>query len=153
MNRTSKPTDKKKVEIIVFMKPPKKTKEVRAFIVIVNYYRDIWAKRSHILHPLTELTSHKSRFKCTDLEQKAFDDIKHAVSQDTLLTYTDFNRCFDIHTDARDYQLREVISHNCKPIVFYSRKLKGLQTWYTVAENELLSIVDTSIEPIKTTKK
>ena len=72
------------------------------FIGIVHYYMDIWAKRSHIIHPLIALMSHKVRFKWNDLEQKPFDDIKRAVSQDTLLAYPDFNQHFDIHTDASD---------------------------------------------------
>ena len=80
------------------MKPPMNTKEVHTFIGIVNYYRDMWSKRSHLLNPLTALTSHKVKFKWTGLEQKAFDDIKRAVSQDTLLLYPDFNQRFDIHT-------------------------------------------------------
>ena len=94
----------KKVESIVNMKPPKNTKEVRAFIGIVNYYRDMCAKRSHLLHPLTELTSHKVKFKWTNLGQKKIDDIIRLVSQDTLLAYPDFNSRFDIHTDAKYYQ-------------------------------------------------
>ena len=113
----------KKVEAIVNMKPPKNTKYVRYFIGIVNYYRDMWAKRSHLLHPLTALTLHKVRFKCTDLEQKLFDDIKRAVSQDTLLAYPEFNKRFDIHTDANNCQLGTVIRQNRKPITFYSGKL------------------------------
>ena len=133
----------KKVQAIVNMKPPKNTKEVREFIWIVNYYRDIWAKRSHILHPLTALTSNKVKFKCTELEQKAFEDIKRAVSQDTLLVYPDFNQRFDIHTDASDYQLGSVISQNVKKIAFYSRKITGLKTMYTVTENKLQGIVKT----------
>ena len=66
----------------------------------------MWANRSYILHPLTALKSHKVKFKWTDVEKKASDDIKRAVSQDTLLAYPDFNEHFDIHTDARDYQYR-----------------------------------------------
>ena len=81
------------------------------------------------------------KFKWTDLEYKYFEDIKRAVSQDTSLVYLDFNQIFDIHTDARNYQLGAVISHNSKTIAFYSRKLTGLQTQYTVTEKELLSIV------------
>ena len=123
------------------MKPPKNTKEVRAFIGIVNYYRYMWDKRSHILHPLTALTSHKVRFKWTDLEQKAFDDIKRAVSQENLLSYPYFNRSFYIHTDSRDHQLGAVIIQNGKPIAFYIQKPTRPQTWYTVTEKELLSIV------------
>ena len=53
----------KKVEAIVNMKPPNNTKYVCALIGIVNYYRDMWAKQSHLLNTLTALTSHKVRFK------------------------------------------------------------------------------------------
>ena len=95
----------KKVEAIVNMTPPKNTKEVRSFIGIVNYYRYMWAKRLHLLHPLNALTLHKVKSKWTDVEYKAFDYIKRAVSQDTLLVYPYFNKRFDIHTDARDYHL------------------------------------------------
>ena len=103
----------------------------------------MWANRSHLLHPLTALTPHKVRFKWTDVEQKAFDNIKRDVSQDTLLAYPDFNERFDIHTDYSDYQLGAVISQNGKPIDFYIRKLTGPQTRYKVTENSLLSIVET----------
>ena len=125
------------------MTPPKNTKEVRLFICIVNYRRDMCSKRSNLRHTLTALTSHKVKFKWTDVEQKAFDDINRAVSQDILLAYPDFNECFDIHRDARDYQLGAVIIQNGRPIYFYSRKLTGPQTRYTVTEKELLRIVET----------
>ena len=63
---------------------------------------DMWYRKSHLLHPLTALASNKVKFKWNDTEKKAFDDIKHAISQDTLLSYPDFNKLFDIHTDAGD---------------------------------------------------
>ena len=90
----------KKVEAIVKMKPPKNTKQVWAFIGVINYYRDMWAIRSYILHPLTAITSPKVKLKWTHMEQKVFDDIKRAVAHDTLLAYPDFSKRFDIHTDA-----------------------------------------------------
>ena len=62
----------------------------------------MWAKRSHLLHPLTALTSNNVNFKWTDVEQKVFGDIKIAVVQDTLLVYPYFNKRFDIHADASD---------------------------------------------------
>ena len=83
------------------------------------------------------------RYKWTELEQKAFNYIKRDVSQNTLLSYPDFNTRFDIHIYARDYQLGAVIIQNGKPIVFYGQKLTGPQTMYTVTENELLSRVKT----------
>ena len=62
----------KKVESIVNMTPPKNMKQVWAFIGVINYYRDMWARRSHILHPLMALTSPKVRFKWISVEEKSF---------------------------------------------------------------------------------
>ena len=95
-----------KVESIVNIIPLKNTKEVCALIVIVNCYRDMWDRRSHLLHPLTVLTPNKVKFKWTDVEQKALDYIKHAVVQENLLAYPGFHKHFDIHTDANNYQIR-----------------------------------------------
>ena len=69
------------------------------------------------------------------MEQKLFDDIKKAVAHDTLLAYPDSIIVFDIHKDASDYQIGEVISQEGKPIFLYSHKLTGTQTRYTVPEN------------------
>ena len=53
----------KKVEAIVNMTPPNNIRQVRAFVGLVNYYRDIWAKFSHLLQPLNLLISTKVTFK------------------------------------------------------------------------------------------
>ena len=75
--------------------------------------------------------------------QKAFNVVKKIISRETLLSYPNFDKPFDIHTDASDLQLGAVISQNNKPIAFYSRKLNPAQTRYTTTEKELLAIVET----------
>ena len=65
------------------------------------------------------------------------------LSRETLLAYPNFNKPFEISTDASHLQLRAVISQNGKPIAFYSRKLNSAQTRYTTTERELLLIVET----------
>jgi len=109
---------------------------------MINYYRDIWPQRSHILSPLTAFTSAKVPWKWTEEHQNAFDEMKHVFTRETLLVYPDFNKPFDIHTDASLYQLGTCILQNGKPIAFYSRKLNLAQTRYTTTERELLSIVE-----------
>lgn len=133
----------KKVEAIHQLAPPTTRKQLRSFIGMVNYYRDMWQKRSHILDPLTELTSKKKRFVWEKVHQEAFDKIKSIISKETMLNYPDFNLPFEIHTDASDRQLGAVIMQNGKPIAFFSRKLRPEQRRYTVTEKELLSIVET----------
>ena len=96
---------------------------------MVDYCQDMWSQQ--ILAPLTELTSNKIPFKWTDRHQKAFDTVKKVISRETLLVYPEFNKPFDIHTDARDLQLGALISQQGKPIAFYNRKLNPAQTWYT----------------------
>jgi hypothetical protein len=90
---------------------------------MVNYYRDMWEKRSEICAPLSKFTSKAEKWQWTHEQQNAFDKIKQIVSKETLLAYPDFNQPFDIHTDAGDLQLGAVISQNGKPIAFYTRKL------------------------------
>ena len=85
----------------------------------------MWPKRSHTLAPFTRLMSTKREFKCTQVEQDAFEKIKRIVARNTLLTYPDFNETFKIHTDDSLFQLGVVISQKDKPIAFYSIKLTG----------------------------
>ena len=94
----------------------------------------MWARQSHLLHPLTVPMLNKVKFKWKDVEQKDFDDVKHAAAHATLLAYPYFNKCFSIHMDASDYQLVAVIIQDGKRIYLYIRKLTGPQMQYTVTE-------------------
>jgi hypothetical protein len=60
-----------------------------------------------------------------------------------LLSYPDFKKLFELHTDASQVLLGACISQEEKPVAFYSRKLNPAQTRYTTTERELLSIVET----------
>ena len=133
----------KKVMAMLNVQAPTNKKQLRSFIGMVNYYRDMWMRRSDLLAPLTKLTSKTVPWQWTEEQQTAFDNIKKVLSKETLLAYPDFNKPFIIHTDASKTQLGAVISQNNKPIAYYSRKLNPAQTRYTTTERELLAIVET----------
>ena len=122
--------------------PPTTKKELRHFIGLVNYYRDMWPKRSELLVPLAALTSKTTKWQWNDEHQKAFEAMKAHVSKETLLAYPNFNDEFIIHTDASATQLGAVISQHDRPLAFYSRKLNTAQKCYTTTERELLAIVE-----------
>jgi len=73
---------------------------------------------------------------------------KRVIAKETLLACPNFNKPFQIHTDASHYQLGAVVSQEGKPIAFYSRKLNPAQMRYTTTERELVSIAETLKEHI-----
>jgi len=134
----------KKIQAVLDLQPPTTLKELRSFLGMVQFYRDMWKQRSHILAPLTDLVGlGKKKIKWESKHQDSFDRIKKVLAKETILNYPKFDRPFDIHTDASDRQLGAVISQDGKPLAFYSRKLSSAQRNYTTTEQELLSIVGT----------
>ena len=123
---------------------------------MVQYYRDVWEKRSHMIAPLTDLVGECGVTKATrknktkkkpwywdSSHQEAFDAIKQQLAREGMLAYPDYSLPFDIYTDASSRQLGAVITQKGKPIAFFSRKLSEKQQKYSVTELELLSIVET----------
>jgi transposase InsO family protein len=133
----------KKIDAIRKMTAPTNRKELRRFIGMVNFYRDMWIRRSELMTPLSNLTSKAVKWQWTKVENDAFEALKRLIGREVLLSYPDFSKPFEIHTDASDYQLGAVIHQDNKPIAFYSKKLNSAQRNYTTTEKELLSIVAT----------
>jgi hypothetical protein len=55
----------KKVQAILALNPPKSVGELQHFLGMVQYYRDMWAKRSEMLAPLTNLVRECRETKAT----------------------------------------------------------------------------------------
>ena len=132
----------KKIAAIQAISEPENKRELRRFIGLCNYYRDLWPQRAHTMAPLTSLCSSKVVFKWTAECQEAFNKTKAAMSRQVTLSYPDYTKPFHIYTDASKFQLGGVISQDNQPLAFYSRKLNQAQLNYSTIEQELLSIVE-----------
>jgi hypothetical protein len=103
----------KEVQAILALNLPNNVKELRYFLGTVQYYRDMWAKHSEMLAPLTDLVGECGKTKTTKLNktkkkpwwwdpihQQAFNNVKAAVAKETVLAYPDFLKHFENYTDA-----------------------------------------------------
>ena len=94
-----------KILPILRFTPPTKLRELRAFLGLVNYYKKLVPHRSHILEPLTRISSGKRKFKWENEQQQAFTLIKKMMARQILLHYPNFNIPFHVFTDSSAYQL------------------------------------------------
>ena len=134
----------KKVEAMDRMQPPTNPRQLKQFLGMVNFYRDVWPRRSHILAPLNKLTGIKTKkdWYWGKEEEQAFMEAKEMLKKEALLSFPDFTKPFHLYTDASDRQLGATVVQEGKPLGFYTRKLNPAQKNYTVGERELLGIVE-----------
>jgi hypothetical protein len=146
----------KKVQAILTIKLPNNVKELRHFLGMVQYYRDMWVKCSEMLAPLSDLvgecgetkTTHKNKAKkkprqWDSIHQEVFDNFNKTIAKEVVRAYPFFTKPFDIYTDASTKQWGAVITQDNRPIAFFFQKLSGAQSKYTVTKLELLVIVET----------
>ena len=110
---------------------------------MVQYYRNMWPRWSHLLSTLIEAARGPQgrTIFWNDALESSFKELNCMISDDTLLSYPDWTIPFTVHTDDSDKQLGAVISHNNKPIAFFSIIFSKPQCNYTITEKELLAIV------------
>ena len=89
------------------MEPPKNLKQLRGFVGAINYYRDMWPHRPHIMAPLTKecgtqkmdkktRKAKEQKFKWTPEMQDAFEKTKALIAVDAMSAYPDHNKKYDI---------------------------------------------------------
>lgn len=73
---------------------------------------------------------------------EAFEKIKNSlISDEVILSHPDFEKEFELTTDASDYAIGAALSQNCKPITFISRSLSTTEEHLATNEKEMLAII------------
>jgi hypothetical protein len=68
LTRDSIKPQSNKVKVVLAIQPPKGVKQLRNFLGMVHCYRDLWARWSKMLAPLTSLVGESGQTKVTKAE-------------------------------------------------------------------------------------
>ena len=122
----------------------KTVKEVKSFLGLAGYYRKFVKDFAKIAAPLTELTKEKVKWRWEAEEQKAFQDLKQAMSHTPVLIHANPDLLYTVTSDASGFAVGAVLSQDQgqgpQPIAFLSHKMTEAERGYPVHEQELLAV-------------
>lgn len=151
-------TDPKKIEAMTRFPAPKNLKQLRTYLGLTGYYRKYIRNYAKIAQPLTLLTKQTEPWAWGPTQQKAFSDLKTALSSAPILGFVDVEKDYIIDSDASDFAVGAVLSqvqdvkivgndgkYTYEPrevvLAFTSKKLLERETRYSTIEKELLGIL------------
>ncbi|KAL2632608.1 hypothetical protein R1flu_004087 [Riccia fluitans] len=133
--------DPEKVAAIVSWEPPVTLKGVRSFVSLAQWYRRYVKDFSKILKSLMDWTIKGARIEWNQKAHSTFQKVKEILASEPVLKLPEFDKPFEVHTDASDYAIGGVLAQNARPIAYESRKLSERESHWPTHEKELYAVV------------
>ena len=137
--------DESKLDAVRKFPTPKTTKDIKSFLGLAGYYRKFIDNFSQKALPLTGLLKKDASFEWTAEQEKSFEILKNCLCEQPILQFPDFEKPFNVTTDASNFAIGAVLSQGDYPkdfpVAYASRCLNSAETNYSVIERELLAIV------------
>lgn len=145
-----------RVQPIIDYKRPETVKELRRLIGLVGWYRRFIPNAAGIMAPLTELTKGKvgksARIEWNNEAEKAFEEVKQALTSSKMLAVPDYSLPFKIYTDASLLAgaavLTQIHGGEERIIAYHSAKFTSTQQNYSATERECLAVL-TGVEKFR----
>ena len=114
--------------------------DIRSFHGLAQFYRRFVRDFSSIASPLTDLFQH-TQFEWTPAAERAFPQLKIALTTALVLRLPDFSKVFDVATDASGTGVGAVLSQDSHPVSYFSEKLNDAKGRYSNYDRELFAVV------------
>ena len=106
--------DPDKLHAILQLKRPETKTQVRSVLGLFGWFREYIPHYAEWARPLTELTSKRvsNRIPWSENERRSFDKLKDLLCKaaNQPLSIIDWNKPFNIHTDASEYMVAGILS-------------------------------------------
>ena len=135
--------DSRKVDSVRDWPRPTSVKEVQQFLGLTNYFRKFMKGYSTTAAPLTSLTAKGIDFAATwtDVHTEAFEALKSALCSAPVLILPDFEKPFQIITDASLLGTGGILMQEDHVVAYTSAKFSPAERNYTTTEQELLGVI------------
>jgi hypothetical protein len=123
--------DDHKVKAIVNWEPPKSVPALRSFLGLASYYRKFIKNFAKIAAPLTNLLKKSViTYEWEETCDEAFETLKGILVKAPVLKLPNFDKDFEIHSDASNFAIRGVLVQEGRLVAFESKKLNETeQRW------------------------
>ncbi|OAF70865.1 hypothetical protein A3Q56_01372 [Intoshia linei] len=132
--------DPNKVKAIGNIAAPTTLKRLRSFIGMCSYHRQYIKNFADIVGPLHDLLKRKSQFIWTNDCNKAFINLKKALTSAPVLSFPIVDVPFILETDASDKAMGALLKQNGSIIECASKIFTKTENNYSTVEKELLAV-------------
>jgi len=132
--------DQNKIQAVIDWPVPKTLKALRGFLGLTGYYRKFIKGYSTLAAPLTALTK-KHAFHWDEKAQKAFENLKIALTNPPVLALPNYTSPFVIECDASATRIGAVLMQDNHPIAYISQELRDSSKYASAYEREMLGLL------------
>ncbi len=133
--------DDHKVKAILDWKPFRLVPALRSFLGLTSYYRKFIKNFVKIVTPLTNVLKRPSGiYEWDGACNEAFQTLKGILVKVSVLKLPDFDKDFEIHSNAFDFVIERVLVQDGRLVAFESMKLGETEWRWPTHEKEMWAV-------------
>ena len=136
----------RKTAAIEQLPAPTNITELRRFLGMCSYYRQLVPEFAKIAEPLHQLTRKHSKWEWSPAHQQAFNLLKQGLCSNNIMAHPDPKKDYILYTDACDYAIGGILCQEDdngieRPIQYISAQLTSTQRRWSTSEKECFAVV------------
>ncbi len=134
--------DDHKVKAILDWEPPKSVSALKSFLGLASYYRKFIKNFAKIVAPLTNLLKKSAvTYEWEEACDETFETLKGILVKAPVLKLPNFDKEFEIHSDASDFAIGRVLVQEGRLVAFESKKLSEMKRRWPTHEKEMWVVI------------